>query len=149
MGNPSSDHYGGDRLGSNLYTNSLVALDADTGTLTWYFQETPHDLYDFDSNGEPMLLDVERDGDLIFGGDPDGDAWALDAKTGDRLWSFNTGGGISSGPMTYSVHGRQDVAIGTGMGALNGSFVPRWWPEEKDHLPQHASTLFVFALPNP
>ena len=84
-------------------------------------------------------------GDLLFGGDPDGDAWALDATTGERLWSFNTGGGISSAPMAYAVNGREYIAIGSGMGALHGSYVPRWWPDAP--IPPAASTLFVFALP--
>jgi len=301
VGNASSDYFGEDRQGENLYTASLIALDADTGKLKWYFQETPHDVYDYDSNAEPMLIDVTGNGqtrklvvhaskngfayvldrvtgtyvagwpyvdelnwtkgldrngkpidqvippagkrtdicpggaggrnwqhaaysprtgwyyntsfefcetiepkrqeaqegdrwmanagnlrhpsatakphidafdpvtgkkawtyrtkymnlssllatagDLLFGGDPDGDAWALDATTGERLWSFNTGGGISSAPMAYAVNGRQYIAIGSGMGALHGGYVPRWWPEAP--IPPAASTLFVFALPNP
>ena len=48
VGNPSSDFYGEERQGGNLYTDSLIALDADTGKLKWYFQEIPHDLNDYD-----------------------------------------------------------------------------------------------------
>ena len=62
IGNPSSDFCGGDRMGANLYTDSLIALDADTGKLKWYFQETPHDLWDYDSNPEPVLFDVTQNG---------------------------------------------------------------------------------------
>ncbi len=299
VGNPSSDLYGGDRLGANLYTDSLVALDADTGKLRWYFQETPHDVYDFDSNPEPVLIDVEQNGqtrklvihsskngfayildretgkfvrgfpyvdtitwakgldkdgkplepvlpeagkdylfcpgtiggrnrnhsayspltglwyttateacshitpqrqevkegesfwgglkeeqlnanavphiaafdpltgkkkwafetkyfnassllatagNLIFGGDIEGYAFALDAKTGQKLWSFNTGSRIASPAVSYSINGRQYVAMDSGGGSLIESRAPLYWPGAKTG--QEASTLFVFALPD-
>ena len=56
-GNPSPDYNGDVRLGDNLYSNSVVALDADTGDLRWYFQFTPHDTHDWDSNHVPVLFD--------------------------------------------------------------------------------------------
>lgn len=49
VGNPSPNYNGRDRKGDNLYTDCVVALDADQGTLRWYFQFTPHDLYDWDA----------------------------------------------------------------------------------------------------
>jgi alcohol dehydrogenase (cytochrome c) len=300
VGNPSSDFYGEGRKGTNLYSDSLIALDADTGRLRWYYQETPHDLYDFDSDPEPVLIDVFRDGrerkivlhaskngyayvldretgrfinafpyaqritwtkgldkdgkptgvvipeagkdylfcpgasggrnwvhsaysprtdwwyntgfevcntitpkkmevaegeswlagdrvlkpspttsphidafdpvtgkiewthltkyvnvssllatagDLIFGGDVEGSAFALDAKTGEKIWSFNTGGGIGGPTVSFSVKGRQYVAVPSGGGVFVESFVPAMWPESRSHFPQPASTLFVFALP--
>jgi alcohol dehydrogenase (cytochrome c) len=58
-GNPSPDHYGDVRKGDNLYSASLVALDADTGTLKWHFQFTPHDTHDYDSTHVPVLADVD------------------------------------------------------------------------------------------
>ena len=61
-GNPGPDLYGGDRKGDNLYSDSVVALDADTGKLKWYYQFTPHDLHDWDSTQIPMLLDLEYQG---------------------------------------------------------------------------------------
>jgi alcohol dehydrogenase (cytochrome c) len=48
-GNPAPSNYGVERQGANLYSNSMLALDADTGILKWYFQFTPHDLYDYDA----------------------------------------------------------------------------------------------------
>ena len=302
IGNPSSDLFGGRRAGSNLYTDSLVALDADTGKLKWYFQETPHDLWDFDSNPEPVLIDANQNGqplklvlhstkggyaylldretgklvkafayaqdinwssgldkdgkplnpvspakgssvvfcpgtlgarnfnhsayspqtglwytndfeicdrlepqdsdvkegdryfggtfgswqlsakskpnigafdpltgerkwtfatnypnassllatasDLIFAGDLEGYAFALDAKSGEKLWSFNTGGKIASPPVSFSIDGRQYIAISTGGGAIVERLVPDLYPEAKGHLPADASTIFVFALPS-
>src|SRR5207244_685692 len=56
-GNPNPDYYGDDRDGDNLYTCSLVALDADTGKLRWHYQFTPHDVHDWDSAHTPVLAD--------------------------------------------------------------------------------------------
>lgn len=58
VGNPGPDWNGDPRPGDNLYTCSLVALDADTGTLRWYFQFTPHDTHDWDATEIPVLLDT-------------------------------------------------------------------------------------------
>ena len=57
-GNPNPDYWGDGRKGDNLYTNSLVAIDADTGTLKWHYQFTPHDTHDWDSNHVPVLAEV-------------------------------------------------------------------------------------------
>ncbi len=57
-GNPWPDFYGGDRKGDNLYSDSVVALDADTGKMKWYFQFTPHDVWDWDAQEFPVLLDL-------------------------------------------------------------------------------------------
>ena len=53
-GNPNPDYYGDDREGDNLYTCSLVALDADTGKMRWHYQFTPHDVHDWDSAHVPV-----------------------------------------------------------------------------------------------
>jgi alcohol dehydrogenase (cytochrome c) len=296
-GNAFPDLRGEKREGSNLFAASLIALDADTGKMKWYYQETPHDVYDFDSNMEPVLLDASVDGksrklvlhsskngfaylldretgkfikafafadtvnwtkglnqngqpiealtpsdatldhltcpgpagarnfnhsaysprtgwwytsstelcshitppkdpngnqnirvgrqinpdspphiaafdpltgkrqwefattyfnqssllvtagDLIFGGSLNGDAFALDARTGKQVWSFNTGSRIVAAPVSYSVNGRQFVAIASGGGAAIDGQIATFWPEAKDRLPQPSATLFVFALP--
>ena len=64
-GTPATDFYGGDRLGSNLYGSSLLALDAMTGKLKWYFQTTHHDNWDYDLTSPPALIDVRRNGKTI------------------------------------------------------------------------------------
>ena len=300
-GNPQPILNGASRPGANLYTESLVALNADTGELKWYYQEIPHDTLDFDSMPEPVLIDVDRDGktlhlvvhpnksgytyvldrvtgkffnawqhadkvnwnkgldkdgkpidptalefgksklicpsdfgsratnhsayspktgwwygtstevcasvraapaspphegdlmlggiselqrpadgephiaafdpvtgekkwshstnvptassllatagNLLFGGSVFGEAWALDAKTGREVWSFETGAGISSAPISYSVDGRQYIAIAAGSTGAMASLTPQLWPELKSKIPPGGSTLFVFALP--
>ncbi len=65
-GNPGPDLYGGDRLGDNLYTNSVVAIEADTGELRWYYQFTPHDLHDWDAVQVPVLADIGERKLLLF-----------------------------------------------------------------------------------
>jgi glucose dehydrogenase len=64
-GSPTSDFYGGDRKGKNLYGNSLVALDAATGTLKWFQQLVHHDIWDWDLPAAPALIDVTRNGRRI------------------------------------------------------------------------------------
>jgi alcohol dehydrogenase (cytochrome c) len=287
-GDPSPTFEGKDRPGPNLYSASLIAVDADTGKMKWYFQETPHDLYDYDSQGTPMLVDFEMAGrsrkvvihtskngfayvldrqtgqflkafpfgvtptwtnsldaagkplnmvdpkqvkdavicpaigagaqginhfaysprtglwyatdyalctyindgrrhsaidaksapnitafdpatgkeqwtfktkyinlssllvtagDLVFGGDLEGNAFALDARTGMKLWSFNTGGRIASPPISFSIGNRQFITISSGGGSIGENMVPRLFPESKGHIPEPTSMLFVFALP--
>ncbi len=62
IGSPAYDFYGGDRKGQNLFGNSLVALNASTGKLIWYFQTVHHDLWDYDLPAQPMLLTVRLNG---------------------------------------------------------------------------------------
>ncbi|MGB8731580.1 MAG: PQQ-binding-like beta-propeller repeat protein, partial [Candidatus Sulfotelmatobacter sp.] len=63
--NPAPDFVGESRRGDDLYTDCVLALNPDTGELKWYFQFTPHDLYDYDSNETPVLADVEQSGTII------------------------------------------------------------------------------------
>jgi len=302
VGNPSSDFYDEYRKGDNLYSNSIIALDPETGKLKWHYQEVPHDMYDFDSAYECVLIDYQKEGrkqrllvhankggytwvldratgkylnayphvdlltwlkgvdgngrpvgmqpvppdketfvcpsaaggrnwdhssysprtglwynigweicnlikpqkmepqegqplfggsmtfvpprgkpayghidgydpltgerkwryltrylnvasllttggDLIFSGDVMGEAFALDATTGKKLWGFNTGASVTGSPVTYAVDGRQYVAVPTGMGSLVGGLTPVIWPEAEKSFPEKASTLVVFALP--
>jgi alcohol dehydrogenase (cytochrome c) len=87
-GNPNPDYYGDDREGDNLYTCSLLAIDADTGRLRWHFQFTPHDIHDWDSAHVPVQAD------LVIGGRPrkvvmvanrNGFFYTLDRETGKLL----------------------------------------------------------------
>jgi glucose dehydrogenase len=62
IGSPAYDFYGGDRKGQNLFANSLVALNAATGKLVWYYQMVHHDLWDYDLPAQPLLITVRRAG---------------------------------------------------------------------------------------
>ncbi|HEX8415804.1 MAG TPA: PQQ-binding-like beta-propeller repeat protein [Sphingomicrobium sp.] len=59
------DRYGGDRKGDNLFTTTLVAVEASTGKYLWHFQPVHHDIWDFDLGAAPVLIDVDRDGRKI------------------------------------------------------------------------------------
>ncbi len=65
LGSPTDDFYGADRHGDNLYGNSIVALDAETGRLRWYRQIVHHDLWDYDPGAPPALIEVHRGGRTI------------------------------------------------------------------------------------
>lgn len=65
VGSPSYDFYGGDRKGQDLFANSLVALQASTGKLVWYFQMVHHDIWDYDPPAQPALITVRQNGKAI------------------------------------------------------------------------------------
>jgi alcohol dehydrogenase (cytochrome c) len=300
VGNAASDFYAADRAGANLYTDSIIALDADTGKLRWHYQEIPKDMWDFDSTYECVLIDREvkgkmrkllvhvnkggftfvldrtngeflgaypiidnynwitgitetgklvgrkepaenkstyicpsaaggkswnqiafsprtgfiytpslevcndlfsareeakegasfwggnflmkpppkgppyshvdaydavtgkrqwtfpyrysllasilaTAGDLVFTGDPEGNFFALDARSGAKLWSFETGAGHRGSAISYSINGRQYIATPTGWGSLVSNALTPAWPEAETF--RNGSTLMVFALP--
>jgi len=62
---PASNYYGGDRPGDNLFGNSIVAIDGNTGAYKWHFQLVHHDIWDFDNPPAPVLLEITRDGQRI------------------------------------------------------------------------------------
>ncbi len=81
-GNPAPDFDGDIRPGDNLYTDSVVALNVDTGEITWHYQFTPHDLWDYDSTMEMTLF--ERDGKKLLGHfDKNGYFFVLDRTNGE------------------------------------------------------------------
>jgi quinoprotein glucose dehydrogenase len=65
IGQPAAQYYGGARHGQNLYSSSIVALDANTGKVRWYFQLTHHDMWDYDAEAAPSLMEVTHDGRRI------------------------------------------------------------------------------------
>ncbi|MDA1312780.1 MAG: PQQ-dependent dehydrogenase, methanol/ethanol family [Acidobacteria bacterium] len=87
-GNPAPDYDGSVREGDNLYSDSVVALDPDTGRLKWHFQHTPHDTHDWDSNQDPVLIDAEFQGrqrKLLIQANRNGFYYVLDRETGEFL----------------------------------------------------------------
>jgi len=87
-GNPSPDLIGDDRLGDNLYSDSVVALDAKTGALKWHFQFTPHDVWDYDAQETPALIDATWQGrprKLLVQANRNGFLYVLDRTDGTFL----------------------------------------------------------------
>jgi outer membrane protein assembly factor BamB len=95
-GNPApypgtpQEPWGSSRPGANLYTDSMVKLDAKTGKMRWHYQQTPHDLYDWDFQDPPILIDAGGK-ELAIGAGKSGIVVALDAATGKPVWKQPVG----------------------------------------------------------
>ena len=127
VGNPSPDLYGSIRPGDNLYTDSLVAIDLDTGKYKWHYQYVPHDVWDLDAVSPPILVNVRdargqmvpavlqagktghvyvhdrRTGELIRFSEamiPQENMWALPTATGARMLP-GANGGVEWSPMAF------------------------------------------------
>ena len=92
-GSAAFDFYGGDRSGDNLFANSLIALNAETGQRIWHFQAVRHDIWDRDFPAAPVLLTVKRDGKLV-------DAVAQTSKQG-FVFVFDRANGKPLFPIEY------------------------------------------------
>jgi alcohol dehydrogenase (cytochrome c) len=110
---------------------SISAFDPRTGEERWRW-----------ANDVPMCSSVlTTGGGLVFAGEPTGEFNALDASSGELLWKFQCGSGHHSSPSTYSVDGRQYIAVPTGWGAWTEGFLPGMLGAGQ------GSSLVVFALP--
>ncbi|QUH02221.1 PQQ-dependent dehydrogenase, methanol/ethanol family [Saccharopolyspora erythraea] len=116
---------------SDDMAGSVSAFDPSTGREVWRW-----------SNDVPMCASVlATGGDLVFTGEPTGEFNAYDARTGKLLWQFQTGCGHHSSPTTYSVDGRQYIAVPVGWGSWVEGFLPGMLGAP------HGDALFAFALP--
>jgi alcohol dehydrogenase (cytochrome c) len=112
----------------------LEAIDVKTGDVRWRYRSR-----------YPMLASVlATGGGLVFTGDPEGNALAFDASSGNRLWAFHTGSGHRGSPITYAVGGKQYLAVPSGWGGVAANFISQAFPELGDAT--RGSTLFVFGL---
>lgn len=114
-------------------TGSVTAVDVTTGKIVGK-DETPF----------PNLAGMLATPDLVFTGEPSGQVYALDAKTLQRVWEFDTGGGVNAPPMTFAVDGKQYVAILVGLGGAWDKWFIDSSPELKKM--QTGSSLYVFGL---
>lgn len=88
-GSAAFDFYGGDRIGQNLFANTLLVLDAETGERVWHFQTVRHDLWDRDLPAPPNLITIERDGqavDAVAQVTKSGHVFAFERETGEPLF---------------------------------------------------------------
>jgi quinoprotein glucose dehydrogenase len=89
LGSPTYDYYGADRVGSDLFGNCLLALDARTGKRLWHFQTVHHDLWDYDLCAAPQLITVDHHGkkiDAVAVATKQGLLFVFDRVTGEPLW---------------------------------------------------------------
>ncbi len=123
--------WGGDAKVIGQPWGELKAFDPATGKQAWSWH-----------GKHPMVCSVlATAGDLVFTGEPNGFFNAYDAKSGDLLWQFQTGSGIHSNPTTYSVNGKQYIAVPCGWGGWLEGFAPEMFGSPR------GDALFVFALP--
>ena len=97
-GNPTPAYTPQSRVGDNLYTCSLVALDIDTGKMAWYYQTSPHDTHDWDSTQTPVLIDGEFGGKprkLVLQATRNGYFFVLDRVTGEHLLTSKFGEAVN------------------------------------------------------
>jgi len=114
----------------------LDARDPVTGKIKWTYESK-----------YPLLASaLATSSDLLFTGDPEGNFLAFDATNGKKLWSYQTGSGHRGSPITYSVDGKQYIAVPVGWGSALAGLMTQLWPEAEDF--PGGSTLFVFALRN-
>lgn len=86
---PKYNFYGANRAGANLFGDCLLALDARTGKLIWYYQTVHHDIWDYDNATTPMLLTVRHGGkmvDVVAQASKVGFVWVFERETGKSLW---------------------------------------------------------------
>ena len=89
LGAPTSAYYGGHRPGDNLYANSLVALDAETGKRIWHFQMIHHDLWEYDNSSPPILGDItvnDRTIKAVMQANKNGFVYVFDRTNGEPVW---------------------------------------------------------------
>jgi alcohol dehydrogenase (cytochrome c) len=122
---------GGVTLNKKEQWGHIKAFDPATGREVWSWRDE-----------HPVLSSVlSTAGDIVFAGTATGEFVALNARTGELLWQFQTGSGIHSNPITYSVKGKQYVAVPSGWGGWLKGFTPELYGATR------GSALFVFALP--
>ena len=88
-GTPRYDFFGGNREGDNLFGNSLIAIDAETGERVWHYQIVHHDLWDFDLPVAPKLMTITKDGEeipIVIQGTKHGYIFAFDRRDGTPIW---------------------------------------------------------------
>lgn len=141
VGNPSPQMDDSSRPGDNLYTVSLVALDAETGKLRWYYQQVPHDMWGYDVASPPMLIDVDTDGKrvpAVVQAGKTGWLYAIDRRSGDLLYkseAFVPQSNLFKRPTAAGI----DIAPGGGGGA-------NWSPTSYD---PRSGLVYVPALHMP
>jgi quinoprotein glucose dehydrogenase len=89
VGSPTYDYYGADRIGANLFSDCLLAVDARTGKRLWHFQMVHHDLWDYDPTAAPQLITVHKDGktiDAVAQATKQGFMFVFDRVTGVPVW---------------------------------------------------------------
>jgi alcohol dehydrogenase (cytochrome c) len=150
-GNPAplpgapGEPWGSSRPGPNLYADSMIKLDPDTGKLVWYYQETPHNIYDWDFQNPPILTE-SKGRQVAIGSGKSGFVVAVDMKTGKPVWRTSVGrhNGHDKDPI-YAMRGEYDkIKLGEVFpGQLGGVISPAAADAERVYVPivNHSMTV--------
>jgi alcohol dehydrogenase (cytochrome c) len=150
-GNPAplpgapGEPWGSSRPGPNLYADSMVKLDPKTGKLIWYYQETPHNIYDWDFQDSPILTE-SRGRKVAIGAGKSGFVVAVDVKTGKVVWRQIVGehNGHDKDNL-YAMRGEYDkIKLGEVFpGTLGGVIAPMAADDERIYVPivNHSMTV--------
>ena len=145
-GNPSPDWNGDDRAGDNLYSNAIIAVDPATGARKWYYQFTPHDVWDFDGNSHIFLVDVQIDGKpvkAIAQPNRNGYFYVIDRSTGKFLFAkqyveqlnwakgFDEAGRPIIDPAAKPMENPEMRVCPGNLGGLNGAWTAAYSPLTK------------------
>ncbi|MEY4512887.1 MAG: Quinoprotein ethanol dehydrogenase [Pseudomonadota bacterium] len=126
--------FGSSRPGDNLYTDSVLALDARTGRYRWHFQEVSHDLFDLDFQNPPILADVRigrEKRSLAIGSGKTGTVVALDARRGGKfVWRASVGLHQNDKLQTYG-----DAGVDVYPGSLGGIIAPITYADDTVYVP--------------
>lgn len=132
VGNPAPDHEGSVREGDNLYSCSVLAINADTGKLSWHFQFTPHDLHDWDSTQVPVLIDDASGAKRLLFANRNGFFYVLDRARGKFVSATAF---VKQTWMSSTDENGRPVVIPGSEPTLQGSLVypsaegaTNWWP---------------------
>lgn len=141
-GNPSPDWNGDVRKGDNLYSNSVLALNPDTGALQWHFQYTPHDVWDYDATNNLVVADIKLAGKSVralMQANRNGFVYVLDAKSGEFLKGFQytdrlnwaTGLDAKGRPILDAAYrpvadGNKEYICPGNVGGNNGAYTYSW-----------------------
>ena len=121
-GNPSAEYNGDDRVGDNLYSDCILALDAKTGKLKWHYQTTPHDLWDWDATETPVVVDANWQGQprkLLIQANRNGFFYVFDRTDGKLLLAkpfvknLNWASGIGADGRPVKLPNMEPSAAGT------------------------------------
>jgi alcohol dehydrogenase (cytochrome c) len=150
--NAAPDFMGDSRPGDDLYTACVLAIDPGTGKLKWYFQFTPHDLYDYDANETPVLVDKKENGalhHLLLQANRNGFFYVLDRTTGKFLratpfleklnWATGVDG-LGRPVLTGRVPAKDGTYICPGIVGATNWFSPSYNPD--------TGLFYVMALEN-
>ncbi|HET7622785.1 MAG TPA: PQQ-dependent dehydrogenase, methanol/ethanol family [Gemmatimonadaceae bacterium] len=129
VGNPAPNTDASMRPGDNLYTSSIVAIDVKTGKVRWYYQQIPHDMWDYDAASATVLFDVQVNGErvpAVAQAGKVGWVYILDRRTGKRIHRSE---GFVPHENTFAAPTPEGVRIMPGMGGGNNNAPPSYSPK--------------------